>query len=136
MSRDYNKVILMGNFAQDPEYKEIQGGKKVANFVIAVNRTWTGPQGEAGSEVSFIDCEIWGGAAKTIADHFTKGRPIFLDGRLKQEKWTDKESGKNQSRIRVVVENFNFVDSKKANEGVPAIAGNDTPASTEEFDSI
>lgn len=125
MMRDYNKVILMGNFAQDPEMKTISGGKQVTNFVIAVNRSWTGPEGQEASEVSFIDCEVWGKLAKTVADHFSKGRPIFIEGRLKQEKWTDKDTQKKQSRIRVVVENFNFIDSKKSSESIPACAGNE-----------
>ena len=125
--RNYNKVILMGNLAQDPEYKELNGGKQVTNFVIAVNRTWNGPQGEESSEVSFIDCEIWGKLAKTIADHFSKGRPIFIEGRLRQDKWIDKETQKQKSKLRVVAENFNFIDSKKTSdsgETVPVAAGN------------
>lgn len=134
--RDYNKVILMGNFAQDPEFKTIAGNKQVTNFVIAVNRSWTGPEGQESNEVAFIDCEIWGKSAKTIADHFSKGRPIFLEGRLKQEKWVDKETQKKQSRLRVVVDNFNFIDSKKSSEdAIPACAGNsDTPSTMTDAD--
>lgn len=123
--RDYNKVILMGNFVQDPEFKTISGGKQVTNFVIAVNRSWIGPEGQEASEVAFIDCEVWGKLAKTISDHFSKGRPIFIEGRLKQDKWIDKETQKKQSRLRVVVENFNFIDSKKSSESIPACAGNE-----------
>lgn len=118
----FNKVILMGNLAQDPESKE-HNGTKITNFVVAVNRQWKGPEGEEMKEVSFIDCSAFGGRAKAISDHFTKGRPIFIEGRLKQEKWVDKETGKNQSRIRVIVDNFNFIDSKKSTEVVPACAG-------------
>lgn len=117
-----NRVILKGNLAQDPESKE-HNGTKITNFVVAVNRTWKGPEGEKGEEVSFIDCSAFGGRAKAIADYFHKGRPIFVEGRLRQEKWVDKETGKNQSRIRVVVENFEFVDSKKTDEAVPECAG-------------
>ena len=124
--RDYNKVILMGNLVQDPELKEFNGGKKqVTNFVVAVNRTWTGPEGQEANEVAFIDCEIWGKLAKTVANHFFKGRPIFLEGRLKQEKWLDTTTQKKQSRLRVVVESFNFIDSKKSSENIiPTVAGN------------
>ena len=123
--RDYNKVILMGNLAQDPELKEFGSGKQVTNFVVAVNRTWTGPEGQEASEVVFINCESWGKQAKTISDHFSKGRPIFLEGRLKQDKWVDKDTQKKQSRLRVLVENFNFIDSKKSSESsIPAVAGN------------
>lgn len=145
--RDFNKVILMGNLAQDPEFKEIGNNRKVTNFVIAINREWPGPEGEKGSEVSFIDCAIFGGRAKTVADHFSKGRPIFIEGRLKQEKWVDKGTKKNQSKIRVIVENFSFIDGNKKSAGaeegssisqeiadaIPASAGNDPD---EEFDVL
>ena len=132
--RDYNKVILMGNFAQDPELKTIASDKQVTNFVIAVNHAWTGPEGQETTEVAFIDCEIWGKPAKTIADHFTKGRPIFIEGRLKQEKWVDKDTQKKQSRLRVVVEHFNFIDSKKSSEAIPACAGNSSEGTMTDAD--
>jgi single-strand DNA-binding protein len=122
--RDYNKVILMGNLAQDPEMKTTASSKQVTNFTIACNRSWMGPEGQEASEVSFIECEIWGKAAKVVADHFSKGRPIFVEGRLKQEVWTNKETQKKQSKLRVVVENFHFIDSKKSTEAIPAVAGN------------
>ena len=136
--RDYNKVILMGNLAQDPDFKTFSGGKQVTNFVVAVNRTWTGPEGQESTEVSFIDCEIWGKPAKTVFDYFHKGRPIFVDGRLRQEKWVDKETQKKQSRIRVVVESFNFIDSKKSSEeSIPECAGASTSGMTDEdFDAL
>ena len=138
--RDYNKVILMGHLSQDPEYKELSGTNKVANFTIAVNRQWTNSEGDEMQQVSFIDCMAFGGRGKTIADHFTKGRPIFVEGRLKQEKWTDKETGKKQSKLRVVVENFSFIDSKKSptTDTIPPEAGNDGEEMSEEekFDAL
>ena len=135
--RDYNKVILMGNLAQDPELKTTAAGKQVTNFTIACNRTWAGPEGQDSSEVSFIDCEIWGKSAKTVSDHFFKGRPIFVEGRLKQETWTNKETQKKQSRLRVVVEQFNFIDSKKSSEAIPAVAGNTVGDMTDaDFDAL
>lgn len=140
--RDYNKVILMGNFAQDPEFKDLGNGKQLTNFVVAVNRRWTGPEGQEANEVSFIDCEVWGKQAKTISSYFSKGRPIFLEGRLRQDKWIDKETQKKQSRIRVVVESFSFIDSKKDVDGtIPAIAGNgcfpdDIMDSDSDFDAL
>ena len=137
--RNYNKVILMGNLSQDPEYKEISSTNRVTNFTIAVNRTWTGPEGQEGEEVSFIDCMAYGGLSKTIADHFSKGRPIFVEGRLKQEKWTDKDTGKKQSRVRVVVESFIFVDAKKSsNAKLISAAGNgdDTTIEGDDFATV
>jgi len=136
--RDYNKVILMGNFAQDPEMKTTTSGKQVTNFTIATNRKWIGPEGQESSEVSFIDCEIWGKQAQTVKDHFQKGRPIFLEGRLKQEVWTNQETQKKQSRLRVVVESFNFIDSKKSSDAIPVCAGADSDegVSDADFDAL
>ena len=124
--RDFNRVILKGNLSQDPEYKELAGGTKVTNFVVAVNRKWRGPEGEEGKEVSYIDCMIWGERAETVKNGFSIGSPIFIEGRLKQDRWEDKETGKKQSRIRVVVESFSFLDSRKNKETttIPATAGN------------
>ncbi len=120
--RSYNKVILMGNLARDPELKDLQGGSKVVDFVIAVNREWTGPEGQKSEEVSFIDCQCWGKRGEAIAKYFSKGSPIFVEGRIKQDTW--EKDGKKKSRLRVTVENFNFIDSKKSEESIPACAGN------------
>ena len=123
---DLNQTYLMGNLVQDPELKSISSSNKVANFTIALNRKWTGSEGQEAEEVSFIDCLCYGKRADTICKYFSKGRKILIEGRLKQEKWEDKTTKKMQSRVRVIVENFHFVDSKKdATEAIPAVAGND-----------
>jgi single-strand DNA-binding protein len=120
--RTFNKVILMGNLARDPEYKSFESGKQCVNFPVAVNRKWTGPEGQEGEETSFIACQAWGGQAKTISDYFSKGRPIFIEGHLKQDKW--EKDGQKKSRIRVMVDNFQFIDSKKTEtEAIPAATG-------------
>lgn len=136
--RDYNKVILMGNLARDPEKKSFDGGKQVTNFTIAVNRQWVGPEGQEAKEVSFIDCQSWGKQGETIATYFSKGSHIFIEGRLKQDTWTDKETQKKQSRLRVVVEHFSFLDSKKSGDSIPAVAGNssDNEMSDADFDAL
>mgnify|MGYP003152591522 CR=1 FL=1 len=100
---DFNKTMLIGNLVQDPEAKNMGNGKKVTNFTIAINRKWKGPQGEEGSEVSYIDCSAFGKTGETIHTYFSKGRRIFIDGRLKQDKWKDKETQKNQSKIKVII---------------------------------
>jgi len=123
---DYNKVLIIGNLVQDPEMKEISSNRKVTNFTVAINRKWKGPEGEEGSEVSYVDCVAFGHIAETINKYFSKGRKIFVEGRLKQEKWEDKETKKIQSKIRIVVENFNFMDNKKTTtDSIPVLAGND-----------
>ena len=114
---DLNRVFLVGNLVKDPELKDIGSSNKVVNFTIASNRHWTGPEGQKNEEVSFIDCSAYGKRAETIDTYLSKGRKILIEGRIKQEKWTDKDSQKVQSRIRVIVESFQFMDSKKENNG-------------------
>ena len=132
---NYNRVVLMGNLVKDPELKTTNGGKQVVNFTIAVNRRWNGPEGQESEEVFYIDCEAWSGQAKVISDYFAKGRPILVEGRLKQDRW--EKDDKKYSRLVVVVENFHFVDSKKTiSETIPASAGNADDMTDEEFDAI
>lgn len=108
----FNKVMLMGNLTRDVELRQLPNGNQaVANFGIACNRKFKSQSGEEREEVTFVDCEAWGRTGEVIKEYFSKGKPIFLEGRLKLDQWEDKE-GKKQSKLRVVVENFQFIDSK------------------------
>lgn len=112
-----NKVFLGGNLTRDPEVKFTQSNQAVANLGLAVNRRWRTPEGEQREEVTFIDCEAWGKTAEMLGKFFTKGRPIFIEGRLKYDEWQDKTSGQKRSRLKVTIENFHFVDSKPGGGG-------------------
>lgn len=105
----FNKVILMGNLTRDPELRSTTSGSSVTSFALAVNRTWNNAQGERQEETSFIDCEAWGRTGETIAKYVSKGRQLLVSGRLRQDTWQDKDTGKNRSTLRVVVEEFSFV---------------------------
>ncbi|GJQ30147.1 MAG: single-stranded DNA-binding protein [Phycisphaerae bacterium] len=111
----YNKVLLMGNLTRDVELKSIAGGQSVGNFGLAVNRRYTTQSGEKREEVTFIDCEAWGKTAENLAKFFSKGRPIFVEGRLKLDTW--EKEGQKHSKLRVVIESFEFVDSKPGGGG-------------------
>ena len=106
----FNKVILMGNLTRDPELRSTTSGSSVTSFALAVNRTWNNAQGERQEETSFIDCEAWGRTGETIAKYVSKGRQLLVSGRLRQDTWQDKDTGKNRSTLRVVVEEFSFVN--------------------------
>ena len=106
-----NKVMLMGNLTRDPELRYTPSNTAVVNLGLAINRRWRNQQGEQQEETSFIDCEAWGRTAEVINQYLKKGRPIFIEGRLKLDQWQDKDGG-NRSKLKVVVENFQFVDSR------------------------
>ena len=112
-----NKVMLMGNLTRDPEIKYTPKGTAIANFGIAVNRTYTPEGGEKREEVTFIDLEAFGRTAEVIGEYFKKGRPIFIEGRLKLDQWDDKTTGKKMSKLRVVVDSFEFLGSREGGGG-------------------
>ena len=106
-----NRVFLMGNLTRDPELRYLPSNTAVANIGVAVNRRWRNQQGEQQEETTFVDCESFGRQAEVINQYLRKGRPIFIEGRLKLDQWQDKE-GNNRSRMKVIVERFEFIDSR------------------------
>lgn len=124
MAKGFNKVILMGNLTRDPETRTTPNGQSVTSFALAVNRSWRGQDGSQQESVSYIDCVAWGKTGEVIAQYLGKGRAILVSGRIDQRSWEDKESGQKRSKIEVVVEDFNFVDSRTGGEN----AGASSPA--------
>lgn len=113
-----NKVLLMGNLTRDPEIKYTPKGTAIANFGIAVNRVFTSGEGnEKKEEVTFIDIEAWGRTAEVIGEYFKKGKPIFIEGRLKLDQWDDKQTGKKMSKLRVVADSFEFLGTREGGGG-------------------
>ncbi|MEM1331744.1 MAG: single-stranded DNA-binding protein [Planctomycetota bacterium] len=111
MAGSFNKVFLMGNLTRDVELRHTGGNQAVANLGIAVNRRYRTQAGENREEVTFVDCEAWGRTAEVMSQYLSKGRPVFIEGRLKLDQWEGRD-GSKQSKLRVVVENFQFVDSR------------------------
>jgi len=107
-----NKVMLIGNLTRDPEVRMMTSGRPVCNFGLAMNRSYKDSEGNRKEEVTFVDIECFGPRAEAVARFFTKGRPIFVEGRLKLDQWESKE-GEKRSALRVVLDNFEFVDSGK-----------------------
>lgn len=122
----FNKVILMGNLTRDPELRSTTSGSSVASFALAITRNWNNAQGERQEETSFIDCEAWGRTGETIAKYVQKGRQLLVSGRLRQDTWQDKDTGKNRSTLRVVVEEFSFVSDGNRGGAAPQNGGEPT----------
>jgi single-strand DNA-binding protein len=109
----YNKVLLMGNLTRDPEVRYTPKGTALANLGLAVNRVWTTESGEQKEEVTFIDIEVWGRQAETAGQYLAKGRPVFVEGRLKLDSWEDKESGQKRNKLKVVAERVQFLGAPR-----------------------
>ena len=108
---DFNKVMLMGRLTRDPEMRYTPSGMAVAKVGLAVGRRYFNKNTQQTVEESaFIDCEAWGKQAETINQYMRKGRPLFIEGRLKFDTWENQE-GQKRSKLSVVIENFQFIDS-------------------------
>ena len=103
-----NKVLLMGNLTRDPELRYTPQGAAVCEFAIAINRTYSSKTGEKKEEVGFFDIVAWGRQAETCAEYLKKGRPVFVEGRLTQDRW-EQPDGQKRSRIRVTAERVQFL---------------------------
>jgi single-strand DNA-binding protein len=113
----FNKVILMGNLTRDPEMRVTPGGTSICKFTVAVNRKFKMQTGEEREEVAFIDVDAFGKQAEVISKFFTKGKPILVEGRLKQDKWEDKTTKEKRSKLGVSLEGFSFVSGGRGEGG-------------------
>lgn len=111
-----NLVIVKGNLTRDPEMRYTPKGAAITNISIAVNEVWTDDQGEKHEKVHFFDVDVWGKRAEVVAQYFYKGKPILITGKLKQETWDDKETGKPRSKIKIVMDSFDFCGDAKAGD--------------------
>ena len=117
MAGNYNKVLLLGNLTRDIELKHTPSNMAIGKIGLAVNRRWVSPDGEKKEEVTFVDCEAFGKTAETMAKYLSKGKSVFIEGRLKLDQWDDKTDGTKRSKLKVVVDNFQFVESAGAGGG-------------------
>lgn len=111
-----NKVLLIGNLTRDPELRYLQSGTAVCDFGIAVNRRFKSAGGEQKEEVLFVDVTAFGKQAETVSEYLQKGRPVFIEGRLKLDQWTGQD-GQKRSRMSVVMEQFQFMDARPGGAG-------------------
>lgn len=124
-----NRVTLAGRMVREPEMQFLPSNNTaVTRIGLAINRKWKNAQGELQEEVTFVDCEAFGKTAEAINQYFHKGSPIFVEGRLKLDQWQDKE-GSNRSKLKVVVESFQFIESKRDESSAPP----EPPARKPEF---
>jgi single-strand DNA-binding protein len=117
-----NTVILIGFLGSDPELKHISQGQAIARLRIATSRGWKDKDGKRHDETEWHDIEVWGKQAEACNEHLAKGRQVYVQGRLKTDSWTDKESDQKRYRTKIVAEQVRFLGAK------PTEAANDEPA--------
>lgn len=111
-----NKVMLMGNLTREPETKRTPKGTAVTQMSIAINRQYTTEGGERKEEVTYVDVEAWGKLAEICGEHLSKGKQVFVEGRLKLDTWEDKQSGEKKSRLRVAADAVQFLSPRESSQ--------------------
>ena len=112
-----NRVLLIGNLTRDPELRYTPKGTAVTEIGLAVNRIYSGEDGEKKEETTFVDVTLWARQAEIAGQYLKKGRPVFIEGRLQLDTWDDKQTGQKRSRLRVVAENLQLLGSRQDSEG-------------------
>lgn len=111
-----NKAILVGNLGRDPELKYTQSGQAVCNFTLATNEKWKDKDGQAQERTEWHRVVLWGRQAETAAQYLSKGRPLYLEGRIQTREWEDKDGNKRYT-TEIVGTNFQFLGSGRGQDG-------------------
>jgi single-strand DNA-binding protein len=134
-----NRVILTGNLTFDPELRSLPSGTSICKLRVAVNaRRKNGATGEWEDKPNYFDVTVWGPQGENCARYLSKGRPVAIDGRLEWSEWTDKDTGKNRSKVEIVAETVQFLGGRDdAGGGAGGSAGftprSDVPTDTSDF---
>ncbi|KKN70471.1 hypothetical protein LCGC14_0430490 [marine sediment metagenome] len=117
MSLQVNKVMLAGVLGRDPEVRYTPSGTAITSASMAVNRRYKGKDDQWKEEVTWVSLDIWGPRGEAFGEHMYKGKSVWVEGHLKEDTWEDKQTGKKRSKLKVVVDNWSFVESKNAEDG-------------------
>jgi len=110
----YNRVMLMGNLTRDIELRYLPSGMAVTEFGLAVNERRKSSDGQWVDDVSFFDITLFGRTAEVASEYLSKGSPIFIEGRLKQDTW--EKDGQKRSKVKVIGERMQMLGSRDRSE--------------------
>jgi single-strand DNA-binding protein len=111
-----NKIIITGNLTADPELRYTPSGKAVLSASIANNEHFTDAQGQEQKVTTFVNLEVWGRPAENFGKLVKKGQELFVDGKLRMDEWTDKQTNARRTRLYLLVENWQFTQFKRQEE--------------------
>jgi len=115
-----NKVMLLGRLGKDPEIKHTEGGKTICKFSIATDETWKGSDGEKQSKTTWHNIVVWGKLAEICGQYLSKGKLVFLEGKIQVREWEDKEGAKRVT-TEILVSNMVMCGGREDGEGKPAV---------------
>ncbi|MEP6925718.1 MAG: single-stranded DNA-binding protein, partial [Pyrinomonadaceae bacterium] len=112
----FNKIILVGNLGKDPELRYTPQGTPVCSFTMATNEKRKGASGEMQDTTTWFRITLWNKQAENASKYLTKGRPVYIEGRLRIEEWTDKD-GKTRSSLEVHATDMQFIGNRSDESG-------------------
>ena len=115
-----NRVQLIGRLGKDPESRFIPPGKKVVSFSLAVSNRWKTAEGEAKDSTEWVNIEAWGRLGEICAQYLHKGSLVYVEGRLRTDKYADK-NGENKYYTKVVALSMQMLDKKPEEEPVGTV---------------
>lgn len=130
---DLNRATIIGRLTRDPELRTTTTGKSVATLSLATNRVWTDQSGQKQEHAEFHNCVLWGKTADIAAQYLTKGRRVYVEGRLQTRDWVD-QSGVKKYRTEIVVDSMIMLDGPKGSGGGQSAGDNAPPPPTYEGD--
>jgi single-strand DNA-binding protein len=104
-----NNATISGNIVRDPELKQTRGGMSVMTFSVAVNDRRKNQSGEWEDYPNYIDCTMFGTRAEKLSRFIGKGSKVSVQGRIHQDRWQDKQTGQNRSKVGVIVDQLEFM---------------------------
>lgn len=114
MSRDLNRVMLLGRLGDVPELRHTANGQPVSQFSMATNNQYTSAAGEKVDQVAWHRVVVWGKLAGVVSEFLRKGSRVYVEGRLQYRKWTDKNTGADRFSTEVVADEIIFLDAPGA----------------------
>ena len=131
MARSINQVILLGRLTRDPEARTTSTGKTVVSFSLAVDRQGSDDQAD------FFDITAWEKLGDLVTQYLSKGRRVLVQGRLRQDSWDDKETGKKRSRVEVTATDVTFLDGPSGDgQSAPAASNNNSSSTNKKSDDV
>jgi len=123
-----NKVMIIGNLGRDPEMRYLPSGSPVTNFSVAVSRRWKSREGEDREETEWFNIDCFDKLAETANTYLSKGRQVYIEGRLRTRSWEDQQTGEKRYRTEVVATNLVLLGQRGDQVGDQL---EDRPAATE-----
>jgi single-strand DNA-binding protein len=132
MSRGLNKVMVIGHLGREPEMRYTPSGRPVTTFTVATSRSWNTADGERHSETEWFNVVSWGNLAEICKQYLTKGKQVYIEGRLQTRRWEDKE-GVKHSTVEIVANEMMMLGERR--EGSNQNHAGDEPVVSDEPES-